>query len=69
MQGRKFIRKFRYRDIFDGNRHELKREVDYFGSEKRLRHSIYVSAIRRGYRAEVVCFDNSIFVIVKPRNI
>lgn len=60
--GRKFITKFKYRDIFDGNRHELVQGVDFEGDCKRLQNSIIASARYYKVRVQTSCFDGSLFV-------
>lgn len=57
-----FVRRFKYLDLFDGNRHELVAGRDFDGSVKAVQNSVVASARYYGVRVQTSCFDGSLFV-------
>lgn len=62
MEVKSFVRRFKYRDLFDGERHELKPGEHFDGSLKAVQNSVVASARYYGFRVETCCFDGSLFI-------
>lgn len=61
-QSTRFVRRFRYHDLFDGERHELVSGVHFEGDCKRLQSCIVSSANYYHVRVQTCFFDGSLFV-------
>lgn len=57
----RFVRRFKYTQLFDGERHELVKGVDWDGDWKQLKACLVDACWHHGWGYEIVYFDGSLF--------